>query len=92
VLEIGTESGGIAHYFATHPGLHCDVTAVNVCDSRKSCDGYRFQLVEGAQLPFVSASFDIVITIQIKQEHAFKNGLIRPLKYVGRICSVGVIR
>lgn len=33
MLEIGTDSGGIAHYFGTHPTLRCDATAVGVCDN-----------------------------------------------------------
>jgi spermidine synthase len=41
LLEIGTGSGGIAHYFATHPTLHCEVTAVEVVD----------QAIEGAHGP-----------------------------------------
>lgn len=62
MLEIGTGSGGIAHYFATHSTIRCDVTAVDVCDNRSVHDGYCFQLVEGPQLPFPDASFDVVIT------------------------------
>lgn len=30
VLEVGTGSGGIARYLATHPTLRCEVTAVDV--------------------------------------------------------------
>jgi SAM-dependent methyltransferase len=62
LLEIGTGSGGIAHYFGTHPELRCEVDAVDVCDNRQIQDGYRFQLVEGTQLPFENASFDVVLT------------------------------
>lgn len=62
LLEIGTGSGGIAHYFGTHSALHCDVTAVDVVDSRLVHEGYRFMQVEDVQLPFATASFDVVIT------------------------------
>jgi SAM-dependent methyltransferase len=62
LLEIGTGSGGIAHYFGTHPHLRCEVDAVDVCDNRLVHDGYRFQLVEATQLPFESATFDVVLT------------------------------
>ena len=34
MLEIGTGSGGIAHYFGTHPQLRCEVDAVDVHDNR----------------------------------------------------------
>jgi ubiquinone/menaquinone biosynthesis C-methylase UbiE len=62
VLEVGTGSGGIAHYFATHPILRCEVNAIDVCDSRLVCDGYQFQLVKGTCLPFENESFDMVLT------------------------------
>ena len=62
MLEIGTGSGGIAHYFGTHPILRCDVDAVDVHDNRLTRDGYRFQLVTGTQLPFDDAQFDVILT------------------------------
>lgn len=36
LLEIGTGSGGIAHWFAHHPQLRCEVVAVDVCDNRQA--------------------------------------------------------
>jgi SAM-dependent methyltransferase len=62
ILEIGTGAGGIAHYFAVHSTLRCDVTAVDVIDNRQVRDGYAFSLVQGVELPFAAASFDVVIT------------------------------
>ncbi|MGH8292941.1 MAG: methyltransferase domain-containing protein [Gammaproteobacteria bacterium] len=62
MLEIGTGSGGIAHWFATHPALRCNVTSVDVCDNRQVHDGYEFRQVAGVELPFDNASFDVVIT------------------------------
>lgn len=62
MLEVGTGSGGIAHYFATHPSLRCEVTAVDVIDSRLIRDGYAYQQVQGVELPFDDASFDVVLT------------------------------
>lgn len=62
MLEIGTGSGGIAHYFATHPALRCEVTAVDVCDNRLIHEGYEYRQVQGVDLPFEDASFDVVIT------------------------------
>jgi ubiquinone/menaquinone biosynthesis C-methylase UbiE len=62
MLEIGTGSGGIAHYFATHPQLRCDVTAVDVVDNRLVHEGYEYLQVEDVELPFAHASFDVVIT------------------------------
>lgn len=62
LLEIGTGSGGIAHYFATHPTLRCEVTAVDVNDQRLVRDGYVFRQVIETMLPFPDAHFDVVIT------------------------------
>lgn len=62
MLEIGTGSGGIAHYFAKHATLGCNVTAVDVVDNRLVRDGYIYHQVSGVELPFGGASFDVVIT------------------------------
>lgn len=62
LLEIGCGSGGIAHYFATHPSLQCTVTAVDVHDNRQVRDGYAYHSVEGVQLPFGDQQFDAVIS------------------------------
>ncbi|APZ43965.1 class I SAM-dependent methyltransferase [Acidihalobacter ferrooxydans] len=62
MLEIGTGSGGIAHYFATHETLRCQVTAVDVIDQRLQDAGFDFRLVEGTTLPFADARFDVVIS------------------------------
>lgn len=62
LLEVGTGAGGIAHYFGTHPHLRCDVSAVDVVDSRQVVEGYRYQQVHGVGLPFPDASFDVVIS------------------------------
>jgi SAM-dependent methyltransferase len=62
LLEVGTGSGALTHYFATQPGLRYDVDAVDVIDQRKVTDGYRYCLVEGVHLPFPDRSFDIMIS------------------------------
>jgi ubiquinone/menaquinone biosynthesis C-methylase UbiE len=62
MLEVGTGSGGIAHYFGTNPRLDCDVDAVDVHDNRLISDGYRFKLVQGTALQCVDATFDVVLT------------------------------
>lgn len=62
LLEVGTGSGGIAHYFGTHPTLHCDVDAVDVHDNRLVTEGYRYHQVSDTQLPFAGESFDVVLT------------------------------
>jgi SAM-dependent methyltransferase len=62
VLEIGTGSGGIAHYLGTHPDIHCTVTSVDVIDVREVRDGFDFKLVSGTALPFGDGEFDVVIS------------------------------
>lgn len=62
LLEVGTGSGGIAHYFATHPNIRCDVTAVDVLDQRVVKDGFDFVLVQNTDLPFADGLFDVVIS------------------------------
>ena len=62
MLEIGTGSGGIAHYFGTHPQLRCEVDAVDVHDNRLVTEGYRYQQVHDTQLPFEDASFEVVLS------------------------------
>jgi SAM-dependent methyltransferase len=62
ILEVGTGSGGIAHYFGTHSELLCDVDAVDVHDNRLVTAGYRYHQVKDTQLPFADDSFDVVLT------------------------------
>lgn len=62
LLEIGTGSGGIAHYFGTHPSGRFTVVAVDVVDNRLLKEGYEYLGVEGTRLPFPDASFDVVLT------------------------------
>ncbi len=73
VLEVGTGSGGIAHFLGTHPQIRCDVTSVDVVDLRMVSDGFAWQQVEGTALPFADAAFDVVITNHVIEhvgEHA----------------------
>lgn len=62
ILEVGCGSGGIAHYFATHKILECQVSAVDIYDNRVVSEHYDFKKVTGVKLPFDDNSFDIIIT------------------------------
>jgi SAM-dependent methyltransferase len=62
MLEVGTGSGGIAHYFGTHESGRFTVDAVDVVDNRQIVDGYRYTDVTDTRLPFNDASFDIVLS------------------------------
>ena len=61
-LEIGTGSGGIGQYFGIHPGLACQVSAVDVHDNRVTTGGFDFCKVKGVELPFADRDFDVVIS------------------------------
>lgn len=85
MLEIGTGSGGIAHYFGKHPELCCDVTAVDIHDSRLVHDGYAYKHVEGVELPFDDASFDVVLTNHVIEHVGDASAQQRHLAEVRRV-------
>lgn len=85
ILEIGTGAGGIAHYFAVHSTLRCDVTAVDVIDNRQVRDGYAFSLVQGVELPFAAASFDVVITNHVIEHVGDADAQHRHLTEIHRV-------
>ncbi len=94
LLEIGTGSGGIAHYFATHPSIRCAVTAVDVVDQRLARDGYDFHLVSGTALPFVDGTFDVVISNHVIEhvgEHASQLSHLREIRRVMASGAVGYL-
>ena len=62
MLEAGTGSGGIAHYFGTHPQLRCEVDAVDVHDNRLVTEGYNYHQVHDTHLPISDRTFDVVLT------------------------------
>jgi SAM-dependent methyltransferase len=85
LLEIGTGSGAIAHYFATDSGLHCEVDAVDVTDQRTIADGYRFQRVEGVKLPFADGVFDAVISNHVLEHVGESAEQIDHLREIARV-------
>lgn len=89
LLEVGTGSGVIAHYFATHPTLRCEVDAVDVRDNRMLSDGYRFRLVEGTALPFADRAFDVVLTNHVIEHVGDENAQRRHLDEVRRVLRPG---
>lgn len=85
VLEIGTGSGGIAHYLATHPSLHCNVDAVDVVDNRQVHEPFRFQQVEGVDLPFEDEIFDVVISNHVIEHVGNEDAQLRHLREIHRV-------
>jgi SAM-dependent methyltransferase len=85
VLEVGTGAGGIAHYFASHPDLACDVDAVDVHDNRKVTDGYRFARVAGVVLPFADETFDVVISNHVIEHVGDEHDQATHLREIRRV-------
>jgi len=83
--EIGCGSGGIAHYFGTHPDLRCRVSAVDVVDSRKITEGFDFRLVRDTALPFADAYFDVVVTNHVIEHVGDADAQHRHLMEVRRV-------
>jgi len=91
VLEIGTGSGAIAHYFATRDDLRCDVDAVDVVDQRQIREGFRYRVVDGVQLPYPDGAFDVVISNHViehvgarPEQQAHLHEIARVLRPAGR--------
>ncbi len=87
LLEIGTGSGGIAHYFACQSELQCEVTAVDTADQRLEKQGYTFVKVHDTQLPFEDESFDIVISNHVIEHVGDITAQLAHLKEVKRVLS-----
>jgi len=88
ILEIGCGSGGIAHYFATHPTLSCNVTAIDVHDNRQICEGYDFYTVVGTELPFANNSFDLVITNHVIEHVGEYAQQLQHVKEIARVLTI----
>ena len=85
LLEIGTGAGGIAHYFGTHPTLPCQVTAVDVHDNRQVHAGYDYIPVQGVELPFNDARFDVVISNHVIEHVGDEDAQLTHLREIRRV-------
>jgi glycosyltransferase involved in cell wall biosynthesis len=94
LLEVGTGSGGIAHYFGNAANPLCEVDAVDVVDQRQVHGGYRFTCVKDEHLPFPDAHFDVVISNHVIEhvgnENAQRNHLTE-LRRVLKPSGVGYL-
>ena len=89
LLEIGTGSGGIAHYFGTHPTLSCNVTAVDVHDNRQVHAGHDYIPVQGVDLQFEDARFDVVISNHVIEHVGDKDAQLTHLREIRRVLRAG---
>lgn len=87
MLDIGTGNGGIAHYFASHPEIECEVTSVDLVDQRLVSSGYRFMQVAGPELPFEDGCFDVVITNHVIEHVGERGAQFRHLDEVRRVLA-----
>lgn len=85
LLEVGTGSGAIAHYFSGLAAPGFDVQAIDVRDQRKIHEGYRFRIYDGEHLPFEDATFDIVISNHVI-EHVGDRA--RQADHLSELCRV----
>ena len=88
ILEVGTGAGGIAAYFGNHPTLECEVTSVDVTDSRNVFEGYRFQLVTDTRLPFADAEFDVVISNHVIEHVGEGEAQLHHLRELRRVMEL----
>ena len=89
MLEIGTGSGGIAHYFASHPTLRCEVISVDTVDQRQIRDGYRFHIVRDTALPFGDAGFDVVLSNHVIEHVGGTAAQLDHLRELHRVMALG---
>lgn len=88
LLEIGTGSGGIAHYLATlSPAFQ--VFAVDTVDNRQINGNYHFRLVTNTHLPFDDSFFDIVITNHVIEHVGEASEQAHHLEEIARVLKPG---
>lgn len=85
LLEVGTGSGGIAHWFGQAGPMQWDVESVDVEDVRRLEDGYRFTRVEGVELPFADGAFDVVVSNHVIEHVGDIAAQSRHLRELGRV-------
>lgn len=91
LLEVGTGSGGIAHYFGAHPSGRFSVAAVDVVDNRLAFEGFDFSLVTGTDLPFADGSFDVVLSNHVIEHVGDEAEQLKHLAELRRVLRPGGI-
>jgi SAM-dependent methyltransferase len=85
LLEVGTGSGGIAHYFGSHASGRFSVDAVDVVDNRLVSEGYRYHQVTDTSLPFADASFDVVLSNHVIEHVGDESQQLKHLAELRRV-------
>lgn len=88
MLEVGTGSGGIAHYFGTHRKLYYAVDAVDVYDNRLVTEGYKYTEVKGTRLPFEDQAFDIVLSNHVIEHVGDRSAQLEHLSELRRVMKL----
>lgn len=91
LLEIGTGSGAIAHFFSCLHSQISVVNAIDVRDQRTILDGYEFQLYGGDRFPFEDASFDILISNHVLEHVGDRTAQLRHLCEMKRVLAAAGI-
>lgn len=89
LLEVGTGSGAIPHYFSRLEDRPYQVHAVDVSDQRQVTDGYSFSTYDGQHLPFTDDAFDIVISNHVIEHVGGIEEQAAHLREIRRILAPG---
>jgi SAM-dependent methyltransferase len=89
LLEVGTGSGGIAHYFGTHTQGRYVVDAVDLHDNRLVSEGFRYTQVYDTQLPFPTEAFDVVLTNHVIEHVGDDTAQLAHLREIRRVLKPG---
>ena len=89
LLEVGTGSGAIAHYFSQISAPEFHVSAVDVEDQRSIDTGYEFKIYDGQHLPFDAQSFDIVISNHVIEHVGDREHQAHHLLELSRVLAPG---